>query len=94
MRIHKVNKLTENQERNRSEYVLSVVVPAYNEEEVLSEFHRRMADVATKIDGAVELVFVNDGSTDRTLEILQELRSSDTRISIVDLSRVSWLSLV
>jgi glycosyltransferase involved in cell wall biosynthesis len=82
-----VNKLTEHQERNRSEYALSVVVPAYNEEEVLSEFHRRMADVATKIDGSLELVFVNDGSTDRTLEILQELRSSDTRISIVDLSR-------
>ena len=66
---------------------VSVVVPAYNEEEVLPEFHRRMAEVADGIDARVEMVFVNDGSTDRTLEVLNALRARDPRVAIVDLSR-------
>jgi polyisoprenyl-phosphate glycosyltransferase len=67
---------------------LSVVVPVYNEEECLSEFHRRM--VAACRDVAIddyELVFVNDGSTDRSLDILLELQRADARVKIVDLAR-------
>ncbi|NCF74086.1 MAG: glycosyltransferase [Gammaproteobacteria bacterium] len=72
---------------NRSGFSLSIVVPAYNEEEVLKECHQRIADVTANIDGNAELIFVNDGSTDGTLEILQQLKSTDPRIAIVDLSR-------
>ena len=69
-------------------YSLSVVVPAYNEQEVLPEFHRRLAAVFERIpDADCEVVYVNDGSTDTTLSVMQELQAGDRRVSVVDLSR-------
>ena len=82
-----MSKVTQDQQDTRSETLVSIVVPAYNEEEVIEEFYRRVADLAANVDESLELVFVNDGSTDRTLEILQNLKSKDERIAIVDLSR-------
>lgn len=67
--------------------LLSVVVPARNEQEVLPELHRRLAAVFDGIDADRELVFVNDGSTDRTLEVMRALRAADPTIAIVELSR-------
>jgi glycosyltransferase involved in cell wall biosynthesis len=67
--------------------ILSIVVPAYNEQEVLPEFHRRVKKVLNSIGMAAELVYVNDGSSDRTLELLRSLQKSDSCVSIVDLSR-------
>lgn len=66
---------------------LSVVVPAYNEEEVLPEFHRRLMAVLSTLPATCEVVYVNDGSSDNTLTIMQKLRAEDHRVSIVDLSR-------
>lgn len=66
---------------------LSVVVPAYNEEEVLAAFHTRLSAVLDQIPGQCEVVYVNDGSTDGTLALMNELRSRDGRVAIVDLSR-------
>jgi glycosyltransferase involved in cell wall biosynthesis len=66
---------------------ISVVVPAYNEAKVLPEFHRRLAGVLDSLGTASEVVYVNDGSTDETLSVLQRLRASDKRVAIVDLSR-------
>ncbi|MBX9965084.1 MAG: glycosyltransferase family 2 protein [Burkholderiales bacterium] len=71
----------------RPAYSLSVVVPAYNEQEVLGEFHRRLVDVLDGLPAVSEVVYVNDGSRDRTLAVMQELRAQDDRVSIVDLSR-------
>lgn len=68
-------------------YTLSVVVPAYNEEEVLPEFHRRLSAVLVNFQGNFEVVYINDGSRDRTMEVLRSLRAEDPHISIVDLSR-------
>ena len=67
--------------------LLSVVVPAYNEQEVITEFHRCLAKVLDEISMSSEIVFVNDGSTDNTLAVLQTLFNEDPRIAIVDLSR-------
>jgi glycosyltransferase involved in cell wall biosynthesis len=67
--------------------LLSVVVPAYNEEEVLPVFHERLSAVLASLNMDGEIVYVNDGSTDRTMEVLQNLKEKDSRISIVDLSR-------
>ena len=67
--------------------LLSVVVPAYNEEEVLPVFHKRLSAVLESMSIDVEIVYVNDCSTDNTLSGMQALRSSDPRIAIVDLSR-------
>ena len=66
---------------------LSVVVPAYNEQEVLPEFHRRLSAVLDQIEGGCEIVYVNDGSRDNTLAVLHELRRNDPRVALVDLSR-------
>jgi glycosyltransferase involved in cell wall biosynthesis len=66
---------------------LSVVVPAYNEEAVLPDFHRRLAAVLDGIDADAEVIYVNDGSSDATMAILAELNRSDPRVVVVDLSR-------
>ena len=67
--------------------LISIVVPAYNEEKVLPEFHRRIGDVLSGIKLDAEIVYVNDGSNDRTLEVLHQLRDADDRVAIIDLSR-------
>ena len=64
----------------------SVVVPAYNEEAGIAEFHRRLAGVMNDI-GAWEVVYVNDGSRDRTGAIIRELRLADEHIALVNLAR-------
>jgi glycosyltransferase involved in cell wall biosynthesis len=67
--------------------MLSIVVPAYNEAEVLPEFHRRLAKVLDRLDMSAEIAYVNDGSSDGTLGVLEALQQQDGRIGIVDLSR-------
>jgi glycosyltransferase involved in cell wall biosynthesis len=67
--------------------LLSVVVPAFNEEEVLAEFHRRLAAVLGSLPLRAEIVYVNDGSTDSSLAIMRTLREADRRVAIIDLSR-------
>lgn len=70
-----------------SEVFLSVVVPAFNEEKVLQEFHRRLSNVLESVSGKTEIVYVNDGSTDSTLKLMKSLREKDHKIAIIDLSR-------
>ena len=70
---------------NNDGIILSIVVPAYNEEEVLPEFHRRLTSVLEEIEGACEILYVNDGSSDRTLKVLNDFK--DPRVWIIDLSR-------
>jgi len=78
--------VTDEPQANRSG-VISVVAPAFNEEEVLPEFHKRLTAVFDGLNWELEVVYVNDGSRDRTLEVLQQLREGDPRVTIVDLSR-------
>ncbi|WP_225743684.1 glycosyltransferase family 2 protein [Marinilactibacillus sp. Marseille-P9653] len=67
---------------------LSVIIPAYNEEEVLPQLIERLNEVSEKLDRyAFEFLFVNDGSTDKTLTLLKELNKQDPRMKYVDLSR-------
>lgn len=73
-------------ERN-AELSLSVVVPAYNEQEVLPEFHRRLGAVLDSMQIRAEIVYVNDGSRDDTLAVMQTLQQNDLRVAVVDLSR-------
>lgn len=67
--------------------LLSIVVPAFNEAEVLPEFHRRLSQTLDGLDLACEIIYVNDGSKDSTTDILRMLKSGDSRVAIVDLSR-------
>ena len=65
----------------------SVVIPAYNEQEVLPEFHRRLAAALDGIGLAWEVVYVNDGSRDTTLSVMTGLQAADPRVAVVNLSR-------
>lgn len=68
--------------------LISVVVPAYNEEAVLNAFHARMSALFEQLPGyRWEIVFVNDGSTDQTQRIINELCAQDGRVASVNLSR-------
>ncbi|MEO8344376.1 MAG: glycosyltransferase family 2 protein [Betaproteobacteria bacterium] len=66
---------------------LSVIVPVYNEVDVLPEFHRRLAAVLDAIQADAEIVYVNDGSSDGTIALITALREADTRVALIDLSR-------
>ncbi|WP_051677168.1 glycosyltransferase family 2 protein [Maridesulfovibrio frigidus] len=68
--------------------VLSIIVPVYNEEEVLYMFMKRVSKVIKTIPGIqAEYIFINDGSTDDTLEKLISLKKSYPQIMIIDFSR-------
>lgn len=68
--------------------LLSVVVPCYNEEAVIVETHRRLAQVLDGLkDLDWEILYVDDGSSDRTAELLREIQSKDARVRFVRLSR-------
>lgn len=66
---------------------LSVLVPVYNEIEVLPEFHRRLAGVLRDCVDTYEVMYVNDGSTDGSLAWLERLCAEDPNAALVDLSR-------
>ncbi len=66
---------------------LSLVVPAYNEQEVLPEFHRRATAALDGLGMSYEVVYVNDGSADRTLDVLRDMQQRDPRTVVVSLSR-------
>jgi glycosyltransferase involved in cell wall biosynthesis len=66
---------------------LSVVAPCFNEEGVLHELYRRISQVLDGSGASWELVLVNDGSRDRTPEIMRELHAQDERVKVVDFAR-------
>ncbi len=68
--------------------LVSILVPAYNEEEVLNMLYERLKkiiDSNTKYN--FEILFINDGSKDNTLKIIKELRSKDSNVCYLNLSR-------
>ncbi len=70
-----------------SEMLISIVVPAFNEQDVLQEFHKRLTEEIDPLPYNFEIIYINDGSIDDTLSIIQTLRESDSRIAVIDLSR-------
>ena len=67
---------------------LTVLVPVYNEEAVIGEFYRRTVDVCETLEGTrFELLFIDDGSSDRSIELLHDLIQDDPRVSLIKLSR-------
>ena len=67
--------------------VYSVVIPCYNEQEVLSETHKRLTKVMQEMGESYELVYVNDGSKDNTENILNDLQQSDENVRVVHFAR-------
>ncbi len=66
---------------------LGVVIPAYNEEENIKPMYDRLSPVLDKVATEWEIVFVNDGSSDATLEEILKLRAVDDRVKYVDFAR-------
>jgi glycosyltransferase involved in cell wall biosynthesis len=66
---------------------ISVVVPVLNEEESLPPLHKRLTKVLAESGYSYEIIIVDDGSTDRSFEIVQELRSQDDHLRVVRFRR-------
>ncbi|MFC1854337.1 glycosyltransferase family 2 protein [Candidatus Dependentiae bacterium] len=71
----------------REKKLISVVVPCYNERENLSEVYNRIASVFTKLPYELELLFVDDGSTDGSEKNYQKLVDKDSRVKVILMSR-------
>lgn len=67
---------------------VTILIPAYNEEESLPYLYKRLEDLISEMKNyEFEILFVNDGSKDKTLELIKEYRKKDNRISYVSFSR-------
>ena len=69
--------------------MISVVVPIYNEEQLISRFHEAVTAAMGNIPEDWEAVYVNDGSRDSSLKLLRRLQAGDPHVVVVDLSR-NW----
>jgi glycosyltransferase involved in cell wall biosynthesis len=74
--------------RESGAFRLSVVVPCFNEQDVIATTHARLAAALRAIPGAdPEIIYVDDGSRDRTLELLRGIAASDASVRVIALSR-------
>lgn len=67
--------------------VCSVVIPMYNEEAVIGETYKRLKNVMEGLGQTYELIFINDGSRDRSAHLVYELSHTDSTIRLLDFSR-------
>lgn len=65
----------------------SIVIPILDEEATLAELHRRLSGTLDELDAPAEVVLVDDGSTDRSFEVMKDIASRDERVRVVRLSR-------
>ena len=65
----------------------SVVIPAFNEQEVIGETYKRLANVMTGMGESYELIFVNDGSNDQTAHIIAEFCENDSAVRLINFTR-------
>jgi glycosyltransferase involved in cell wall biosynthesis len=66
---------------------VDLVVPVYNEEEAVGQFHRQLREAIDALPYRFNVYYINDGSTDHTLECLQTIRAADERVIVIQLSR-------
>jgi glycosyltransferase involved in cell wall biosynthesis len=69
--------------------MISLVVPIYNEEEIISVLHNAVVSTMEQVDDDWEVVYINDGSKDSSLQLLREVQVRDPHVVVVDLSR-NW----
>jgi glycosyltransferase involved in cell wall biosynthesis len=72
---------------NSRKYSVTVIIPTYNEEGSLEELYGRLTSMLERTASAHELIFIDDGSTDSSLEIIMNLRRGDRRVKIISFSR-------
>ena len=67
--------------------VYSVIVPLYNEELVIDESYKRLKEVMDSIKENYEIIFINDGSSDRTRDMVEKICRKDEKIKLINFSR-------
>lgn len=66
---------------------VSIIIPIYNEEENIPELYHRLQSVIEQVDGEAELIFIDDGSRDNSLNLIREIFERDYRIKYISLAR-------
>ena len=66
---------------------ISIIVPCYNEQESIGLFYEEMCRISDEMGNDFEYIFVNDGSADSTLEIIEALAQNDSRVKYISFSR-------
>jgi len=72
---------------NKSPIELSIVTTLYSSKDFIEEFYARISNVAKSITDNYELIFVNDGSPDNSLEIVKSISDKDEKVKVINLSR-------
>jgi glycosyltransferase involved in cell wall biosynthesis len=67
--------------------IYSIVAPVFNEEETLPHFYKRITDVMEKLGEPFEIVLINDGSQDKSFDIMRTLHEQDQHVRVIDFSR-------
>lgn len=67
--------------------LLSVIIPCYNEELVVQETYKQLTEVMKRTNMDYELIFINDGSRDRTIELLTSLAEEDNAVKVINFAR-------
>src|SRR5260221_10061599 len=67
--------------------VYSVVAPVYNEAKSLPEFYERVSSALNRLGDPWELVLVNDGSRDESLDVMRRIQASDSHVKLIDFAR-------
>jgi glycosyltransferase involved in cell wall biosynthesis len=67
--------------------LLSIIVPCHNEEAVIEATHSRLGGIAPAVGMPLEMIYIDDGSRDQTLERLQRIAAADPRVTVLELSR-------
>ena len=67
---------------------ITIIIPLYNEELVLKECYNRVSNICNSIDNyEYEIIFINDGSQDKTLEMLESIAQNDNHVKVISFSR-------
>ena len=67
---------------------VSLVIPMYNEEKVIKECYKRLKECLEKLENYdYEIIFINDGSKDKTLGLLEEIANNDKKVKIISFTR-------
>ena len=69
------------------DWLLSVIAPVYNEEEGIRQFYQKLSGVLRRAEISAEIIFVNDGSRDKSGEILKDIQKSDGAVKLLEFSR-------
>ena len=87
MHDHSTRESDARDRTSTSRPTFSIVVPIWNEEAVIPELYRRIVSIMDAANGSWELICVDDGSRDRSLELLLDLHAKDPRVKVLHFSR-------